>query len=59
MTALRTVAGLLRTQSLLAFMLIGTTCYLAYTGAIDGPSFIALAFLAVAFYFKAPPGKPE
>ena len=54
MTFIRTVAGLFSTKSLLAFMLIGTTCFLAYTGAIDGPSFIALAFLAVASYFKAP-----
>lgn len=41
-------------QAVLGLMVIGTACYLAITGALDGPTFLALATPVVLFLYRQP-----
>lgn len=47
-------------QAALAVLITGTTSFLAYTGAIDGPTYFSLAILTAGFYFGKQTGsRPE
>lgn len=39
-------------QSILAFVVIATTCALAWRGDIDGPTFAGYGLIVLAWYFK-------
>lgn len=52
MTVVRSAFAKTTVQGIAAMSIIGTACYLAVSGAIDGPSFLGLAIVVAGFYFN-------
>lgn len=59
MTVVRSAFAKTTVQGIAAMSIIGTACYLAVIGAIDGPSFLGLAIVVAGFYFKSAPSSDK
>ena len=51
MTALKNIAAKGTVGALIAIALVGTLCFLAIRGDLDGPTFLTVALLPVAYHF--------
>lgn len=52
MTTIRSVLSKATQQAVFGGAIVGTLCYLAIRGDIDGPSFLGVALLVVGFLFR-------
>jgi hypothetical protein len=58
-TTLRNIVSRGSVQAFVAVALVGTLCYLAIDGKIDGPTFLTVAILPVAALFNKATSKSE
>lgn len=52
MSTLRSVLGRTTQQAAFGLMIIGTMCVLALRGDIDGPTFVGVGLIVVAYLYK-------
>lgn len=52
MSAFRSVLGRTSQQAAFGLMVVGTMCFLAIRGDIDGPSFLGVGLIVVGYLYK-------